>query len=196
LLCLGGLPSCGGDSSPTQTTQTQECPEFSDHTTSAYILPYSAGQGYRVSLTLEHPAAELRYAIDFDMPIGTPIIAARSGTVVDLEESFRDGDRSGSENFLLVEHEDGTVARYVHLTRNGALAEIGDSVTQGDVIALSGDTGRSNQPHLHFDVIPCCCVAPPAVTGPPCDQTMPLTFRNTRAHACGLVVGGIYFADP
>ena len=143
-----------------------------------------------------HPAAEHGYAIDFDMPIRTEVIAARGGTVVDLEERFVDGDRSGSENFLLLEHEDGTVARYVHLTQNGALAEVGDLIAQGDVIALSGDTGRSNQPHLHFDVIPCCCVAPPAVTGPPCDQTMPITFRNTRPHPCGVVVGDIYVAEP
>ncbi|HEY0037228.1 MAG TPA: M23 family metallopeptidase, partial [Longimicrobium sp.] len=90
------------------------------------------------------------------MPVGDTVVAARAGTVVVAEESFADGTRlAGQENEVVVRHRDGTFARYIHLTRGGALVAAGDVVAQGQPIALSGDSGNSRGPHLHFDVAAC-----------------------------------------
>ena len=78
------------------------------------------------------------------MPVGTDILAMRAGLVVRVEESYYDGDHvPGHENHVNVQHENGTVARYAHLTNLGALVQVGDLVQQGQPIGLSGDTGNS-----------------------------------------------------
>jgi murein DD-endopeptidase MepM/ murein hydrolase activator NlpD len=119
------------------------------------------------------------------MPIGTAVVAARNGTVFLVEDGFTDGTRTaGQENYINILHADGSVAGYVHLTRNGALVELGQSVAQGQVIGLSGDTGSSSEPHLHFHVQGCDGCA-----------SIPVVFRNTRAHPKGLVQGETYRAE-
>jgi len=97
-----------------------------------------------------------RFAFDFWMPAGTPIRAARDGTVVRVVEDF---NRGGTQerfkkraNLIFILHEDGTIARYLHLQRGGAHVDVGDRVTAGDLIGSSGNTGYSQSPHLHFDV--------------------------------------------
>jgi murein DD-endopeptidase MepM/ murein hydrolase activator NlpD len=97
-----------------------------------------------------------RFAFDFWMPAGTPIRAARDGTVVRVVEDF---SRSGTEerfkkraNLIFILHADGTIARYLHLQQGGAQVEVGERVTAGDLIGYSGNTGYSQSPHLHFDV--------------------------------------------
>jgi murein DD-endopeptidase MepM/ murein hydrolase activator NlpD len=120
------------------------------------------------------------------MPIGTEIIAAREGTVLLVEESFSDSTRrAGEENYINVRHDDGSIAGYVHLTKNGAFVTVGQRVVQGESIGLSGDTGSSTEPHLHFHVQRC--------DGCP---TVPVTFRNTRLHPRGLLQGEVYEAEP
>jgi murein DD-endopeptidase MepM/ murein hydrolase activator NlpD len=118
------------------------------------------------------------------MPIGEDVVAARAGRVLLVEERFEDGNRTpGEENFVNVIHDDGTIAAYVHLTQDGALVELGERVERGQLIGKSGDTGSSSEPHLHFHVQGC--------DGCP---TIPVTFRNTRAHPRGLVEGEVYEA--
>jgi murein DD-endopeptidase MepM/ murein hydrolase activator NlpD len=164
---------------------------YPNQATSLYVLPYDVGETFVVGQgncgSSSHAAGTLAlYAYDFLMPIGTTIIAARSGQVILVEERFTDGNRMpGQENYINIRHSDGTLAGYVHLTQNGALVSVGDMVTQGDVIGLSGDTGSSTQPHLHFHV--------QQASGLP---TIPITFRNTRAHPQGLLQGQSYLADP
>jgi murein DD-endopeptidase MepM/ murein hydrolase activator NlpD len=116
-------------------------------------LRFEVGQA--VGGTFTH-TGKWRFAFDFWMPSGTPIRAARGGTVVRVVEDF---SRSGTEehfkkraNAIFILHEDGTIARYLHLQRDGAHAEVGDRVAAGDLIGSSGDTGYSQNPHLHFDV--------------------------------------------
>lgn len=87
---------------------------------------------------------------------GGIVRAARTGRVVAVEEGFSDSDHQDMyEKWVMVRHRDETVARYIHLTMNGALVAVGDSVRQGQIIGLSGNSGVFSRPHLHFDVKMC-----------------------------------------
>jgi len=157
-----------------------------------YVLPYPVGREYKCSLGFNNPYSHngtFRYAVDFAMPIGTLITAARSGRVVYILERYSDNDRTpGHENVAIVMHEDSTYARYVHLTTNGVLVTEGQTVIPGDTIGLSGNSGSGGAPHLHFDVTN-------ANTGRS-NQTIPFDFKNTIPHPIGLEVGVIYKAFP
>lgn len=125
-----------------------------------YILPYPVGD--RFTLTQGNCGAEshggrFSYAFDFEMPIGTPVIAARDGVVYAVRQDRPDGSgRVGDENFVFVDHGDGEFSRYIHITKGGARVRRGDRVSRGDTIALSGHSGQSAFPHLHFDVSEGC----------------------------------------
>ncbi len=99
--------------------------------------------------------ASMRYSLDFAMPEGTPVLAARAGTVFYLQDGFRRGGADPNllerANLVVVAHSDGTMASYGHL-RRGIRVSIGDAVRVGDVLGLSGSTGFAGQPHLHFHV--------------------------------------------
>lgn len=190
---LGLGPGCGGgQGSGSSGGGPGGCAgPYPNQATSLYVLPYDVGASFVIGQgncgSGSHAAGTIvQYAYDFLMPVGTNITAARSGEVILVEERFTDGNRTaGQENYINIRHADGSIAGYVHLTQNGALVSVGDMVTQGDVIGLSGDTGSSTQPHLHFHV--------QQGLGLP---TIPLTFRNTRAHPQGLLQGQSYLADP
>jgi len=139
-----------------------------------YILPFPAGETH--SLTQGNCGAEshsgrFRYAFDFRMPPGTSIVAARGGTVVVVRDDRPDDTgRVGDENLVMIEHPDGHLSRYIHLASHGARVVEGDRVAAGDTIALSGNSGRSAFPHLHFDVADRC--------GRDGCRTIPAAFRN------------------
>lgn len=176
-----------------------DCAVFPAQHDSPYVLPYEVGTAWDIYATTEHYRSANNgvgtYAIDFIMPVGTKILAARDGKVVSIRESFEDGNNEDlKENYVFVQHSDGSVARYFHLTFNGALVDEGQQVKAGDVIALSGNTGQSGGPHLHFDVQQCGPNLPPNYNSLPCGQTVPVTFKNTRAHSCGLNTGEKYIA--
>jgi murein DD-endopeptidase MepM/ murein hydrolase activator NlpD len=173
---------------------------FPASATSPYILPFEPGRARVVWRTTSHytpgNGGVGLYAIDFGMPIGTPLVAARAGTVVAVRDHFRDGnDTDLEENFVMVQHEDGTVARYIHLRQGGALVRLGDAVRQGQRIALSGNSGQTGGPHLHFDVHQCGPNLPPRYNALPCGMTVPVTFRNAGVNECGVVAGRRYGAE-
>jgi len=182
-----------------QSTPPTDCTAYPASATSLYILPWETGKSYEVWRTITHYSPGNRgvglYAIDFQMPIGSKIAAAREGTVVAVQESYSDGNGEDlKENLLFIQHADGTVGRYFHLTHDGALVSIGDAVKQGQIIALSGNTGDSTGPHLHFDVQGCGPNLNPNYNRFPCAQTLPLTFRNTEDTPCGLTPNKTYKA--
>lgn len=125
-----------------------------------YVLPFPIGKSYFVSQAFNSSLSHFgifAYSIDFDMSIGTIITAARDGIVVWIAEYHHDADKGmGNENIVIIKHEDETYSRYIHLTYNGAIVNLGDTVTVGDTIALSGNSGLSDHPHLHFDVTKGC----------------------------------------
>jgi murein DD-endopeptidase MepM/ murein hydrolase activator NlpD len=94
-------------------------------------------------------------ALDFEMPIGTPVCAARSGIVYSYKE---DSDEGGffakyktKANYIIIKHSDGSFGCYWHLKKNGVLFKSGH-VSEGEQIGLSGATGQVLRPHLHFSV--------------------------------------------
>jgi murein DD-endopeptidase MepM/ murein hydrolase activator NlpD len=124
-----------------------------------YALPYESGRSYRVlqgyGSRFSHTGLEA-YAVDFDMPEGTPIHAARDGVVARVEDShsigcWRDGCGRYA-NYIVILHNDGTTGEYYHLEQDGALVDVGESVTRRQKIGLSGNTGHTTMPHLHFAV--------------------------------------------
>jgi murein DD-endopeptidase MepM/ murein hydrolase activator NlpD len=174
---------------------------FPDSKKSQYILPYEANTSHFVWRTTSHHNAGNGgvglYAIDVEMAIGTPLVASRAGKVVAVRDHFPDGnDKDLEENYVMVQHDDETVARYIHLTQGGALFKLGDAVRQGQRIALSGNSGQTGGPHLHFDVQTCGLNLPPAYNALPCGKTVPINFRNTEKNPCGLVSNRKYLALP
>lgn len=126
----------------------------------AYELPYVDGaypvtQADKGGLTHTEGSGS-EHAIDWAMPIGTVVCAAREGTVVALRRDSTVGARSprftSSCNFVVIRHEDGTFAEYGHLKRNGVLVWLGQKVKSRGVIGFSGTSGYSSGPHLHFSV--------------------------------------------
>lgn len=126
----------------------------------AYSLPFRSkkpvllNQGYHGEATHNSPGGE--YALDFLMPVGTHVVAAREGWVVRTEASFKEGgfaaEFRGKANMVVILHDDGTLARYVHLDHDGVRVAVGQRVKRGHLLARSGNTGYSSRPHLHFDV--------------------------------------------
>ncbi len=131
--------------------------EITDDTSYVYGLPFERGrshllvQGYFGSFSHKE-----RAALDFKMKKGTPVLAARDGVVIRVKEN---GDRGGWSrknrpygNNVVLQHDDNSRSGYWHLLKDGVLVNPGDSVKKGQVIALSGNTGYTAFPHLHFIV--------------------------------------------
>ena len=130
---------------------------------SLYRLPYACGAAFTCSQAnfgSSHQGSQA-YAWDFAMPKGTPVHASRGGVVAYLEMRSPPGspcyDPPGllelchnKANFIGVRHADGTVALYMHLREFSV--KKGDVVAQGQKIALSGNSGYTSGPHLHFQL--------------------------------------------
>lgn len=86
--------------------------------------------------------------IDIGTGIGTEVRAADGGEVIYSQDS----GKSGYGILVKLRHDDGAVTYYAHLSKT--LVAVGDRVAQGDLIALSGDTGNVTGPHLHFEIRP------------------------------------------
>jgi murein DD-endopeptidase MepM/ murein hydrolase activator NlpD len=185
------LAACLGGTTNPATGAADGCPgvAYPDWRSSPYVLPYPVGLSYGIDLSncsdSFHGEGEPdQFAIDFAMPIGTVITASRDGTVVGVEESGV--DLAFPNNLVVVDHGDGTFGQYMHLTENGALVAIGDRVTRGDTLGLSGATGSAGYPHLHFVVTSDDWAWPYA--------SVPVTFNNTTENPRSLQSGATYTA--
>lgn len=125
-----------------------------------YAMPFGPGryvvmQGPRG--TFSHFAGTgSENAVDWTVPEGTIVCAAREGRVVGVKQDSSIGGADPSfrpfANYVIIKHADGTFAEYVHLQKDGAMVKLGDEVSTGQPIGLSGQTGFASKPHLHFDV--------------------------------------------
>ncbi len=114
-----------------------------DYTWPVTATTNSSGYGWRI-----HPITGVRTfhkGTDIPVPTGTPVHAAADGTVTTARYDTAAG------NFVVINHGGGIVTRYLHNSELKVSA--GDKVKAGDLIAISGSTGRSTGPHLHFEFI-------------------------------------------
>ncbi|MCS6824947.1 MAG: M23 family metallopeptidase [Cytophagaceae bacterium] len=98
--------------------------------------------GYR-----KHPITgipQFHNGIDIAAPVGTKIYSPLNGTIKEIKYNYIGGLQ------LIISHSDNVETGYAHLSK--VLVKIGEKVRKGDVIALTGNTGRSTGPHLHFTV--------------------------------------------
>ncbi|OOG67328.1 hypothetical protein B0E45_21930 [Sinorhizobium sp. A49] len=86
----------------------------------------------------------LHAGIDFRATVGTRIRATAPGTVTNA------GQTGGYGNMVEIDHGNGVASRYAHLST--VLVKVGDRIKAGDVVAKSGNTGRSTGPHLHYEI--------------------------------------------
>lgn len=121
---------------PVESEKVSETIKSNDY----YIVPVL---GSRLSQGLHD-----KTAVDMSTPVGTTVRASASGVVA----TVKDGNNwnGGYGYYLIIKHDNGTETLYAHLSRIDV--EVGQSVSQGEAIALSGNTGRSTGPHVHFEV--------------------------------------------
>jgi murein DD-endopeptidase MepM/ murein hydrolase activator NlpD len=156
-ICLFSLTALSSCALLQSNTVLYQAGKTLPDTAYVYALPYEKGkcywmvQGYH-SFFSHHDDI----AIDFKMKQGTGVYAARDGVVTFVRKTGTKGGIGrkymGIDNRIVVKHSDGTYAHYLHLQHNGALVRVGDTVRQGQLIGLSGSTGFSAFPHLHFEV--------------------------------------------
>jgi murein DD-endopeptidase MepM/ murein hydrolase activator NlpD len=152
-----------------------------------YGVPF--GGDVRRELTQGFGGAEshlggMRYSLDFLMPEGTPIVAARGGIILYIQDGFTRGgtdpDLLEAANIVVVAHSDATMASYGHL-RAGIPVSIGQRVREGDLLGSSGATGFAGRPHLHFHV-------GQRMLGEP-GRTVPIKMRDREGRLLDLTPG-------
>lgn len=122
-----------------------------------YHLPFANGNKYFLVQAYNSKFSHANeLSLDFKIKKGSKICAAREGIVTATKE---DSDVGGLKdeyynegNHIIITHNDGSIAMYWHLQKNDVLVNIGDTITKGQLIAYSGNTGYTAFPHLHFQV--------------------------------------------
>ena len=152
-----------------------------------YAVPFGGDSRRRLIQGFDGADSHLgsmRYSLDFAMPEGTPVLAARAGTVFYLQDRFTRGgpdpDLLERSNIVVVAHSDGTMASYGHLRRR-VRVRVGDIVSEGDLLGFSGATGFAGQPHLHFHVGKRMLGAP--------GRTIPIKLKGRLGRVLDLEIG-------
>lgn len=158
VLCFLFFTGCAVSSNPLRKeVKLLQKGKIKDDTSYVYQLPFENNkahllvQGYFGKFSHKE-----RAALDFKMKKGTKVLAAREGVVTRVKE---DGTKGGAKkelrsegNNIIIQHFDNSRSGYWHLQKNGVLVNVGDTISKGQVIALSGNTGYTAFPHLHFMV--------------------------------------------
>jgi murein DD-endopeptidase MepM/ murein hydrolase activator NlpD len=162
-----------------------------------YQLPFGPAeshaliQGYHGTFS-HQTGTPNEYAYDFAMPVGTTVCASRSGVVVGVRQ---DSDVRGdtvkfmhSDNYVIVRHSDGTYAEYRHFEKNGVLVGLGAEIQAGQPIGLSGVTGYTTQPHVHFAVFR-LVDTPGGVE----HESLPIAMKTQAGMSRSLIQGVVYW---
>lgn len=154
-----------------------------------YSLPYERGKFYRVDQAFNGRYShfgDFEYAVDWNMPLGSPVHAARGGVVVGVKDTHEEGgpDRAFENlcNYVMIKHADGTIGEYDHLRAYSAKVKVGDVVKTGELLAQSGNSGFTTGPHLHFFVYK-------AIDGGK-RQSFPIRFKLDDVAVAGTVAEG------
>lgn len=131
--------------------------KFKDDSSYIYTLPFEHKKKVFLVQAYESMFSHKgEKALDFKVKTGTKICAARDGIVT---ATRKDSDKGGLKpenisdgNYITIQHNDGSVAWYWHFMKDGVLVNEGDTIKTGQLIGLSGNTGYSAFPHLHFEV--------------------------------------------
>jgi hypothetical protein len=182
LLVVAGGACADDPAEPHQPQTRSECmalAQFGDPDASPYCLPYAEGQQFVLGQSYcSEPSwsHHLRFAYDFLMPIGTEVLAARGGEVVELREHWTDEDTTGGhENMVSLRHADGTISIYMHFTHNGVAVDLGEIVPRGGLLGWSGSSGDTQgTPHLHFQI----CLRSGKCSWTTEEITLPVNFQN------------------
>lgn len=128
------------------------------YTKNKYSLPFKKKNLIKA---ISHPKAHFahfKHAIDFILPEGTELLAPKTGKVLDIKMDSKEGGADPKYNdmkylnYMTIQHSDGEFSQYAHLKYKGALVKLGDIVRKGQLIAISGNTGFTTAPHLHFQI--------------------------------------------
>ncbi len=124
---------------------------YQDESLQPEILPLATNAPFKVSSTFGmrrdpySKAKKMHLGIDFATPIGTEVLATADGDVAKVIKAT-----TGYGNHIIIDHGTDYQTRYAQLSQ--MQVKVGDQVKQGQVIALSGNSGQSNGPHLHYEV--------------------------------------------
>jgi murein DD-endopeptidase MepM/ murein hydrolase activator NlpD len=182
--CRPGLPF-GGEPPPSQRIDLGSSTNVPDGF--VYGVPFGGTepreviQGYGGE---ETHLASMYYSLDIAMPEGTPVLAARAGVVLLVQDGFTRGGTDPQllerSNLVVIAHTDGTMASYGHLQR-GVRVRVGQQVEEGTLLGMSGSTGFAGQPHLHFHV-------GNRMLGEP-GRTIPIEMRDSKGRPVDMSVG-------
>ncbi len=118
--------------------------------TSGFICPI-AGKT-KNNITTGYYGYSGHTGVDFAVAAGTPILAAKSGTVYKSEAKKVNGVYVSYGEHIIIDHHDGTITLYAHGMPGSRLVQAGDTVSQGQQIMSVGTTGNSTGYHLHFEI--------------------------------------------
>jgi len=127
-------------------------------TKNLYYSPIDKDDILEISSDAKTHTGSDKFAIDFTVPESTGVRSAAAGKIIfTKDDSSEGGDNEKYQDFiyynhLVIKHKNGEYTEYGHLKNKGILKKVGDEVTTGEIIALSGNTGYSGEPHLHFSV--------------------------------------------
>jgi hypothetical protein len=127
------------------------------------------------------------WAWDVAMPEGQPVLAARAGTATEMRDDLTATGPGLPGNFVLVRHDDGTIAGYYHLQPGSLKVRPNQRVERGQPLAGAGRTGDAYGTHLHFEV-----TDPRQPAGLPNRGTVPVVFGDVASEG-GALKGGLTY---